>query len=199
MVLGSMGDAGLKTTHDGKTVESSCGMPLLPGVIVSPLVGHRDDRGIFTEIFRQHNFPELQFCQWNMVASVPNVLRGVHVHHSHADYLILASGRCIYGLYDCRKGSPTEGRSYQLEAHGESPYGLVIPPGVAHGFYFLEPSVHVYAVTSYWDPKDELGCRFDDVGLGIKWPNSNPLLSERDRNLPPLAELLRSAPIEFGL
>jgi dTDP-4-dehydrorhamnose 3,5-epimerase len=79
-----------------------------------------------------------------------------------------------------------------IEADGEELQALVIPPGVAHGFYFPRPSLHAYAVSHYWNPLDELGCRFDDPELGITWPDPNPTLSERDKTLPPLAVLLRS-------
>jgi dTDP-4-dehydrorhamnose 3,5-epimerase len=70
-----------------------------------------------------------------------------------------------------------------------APAALVIPVGVAHGFYFHEPSIHVYAVSHEFDPLDELGCRWDDPDLDIAWPCTKPRISVRDRNLGSLREL----------
>jgi dTDP-4-dehydrorhamnose 3,5-epimerase len=67
---------------------------------------------------------------------------------------------------------------------------ILIPHGVAHGFYFSEPATHIYSVTHYWDPDDELGCHWSDPELGIPFPCANPRLSERDAGLPSLRELL---------
>jgi dTDP-4-dehydrorhamnose 3,5-epimerase len=69
------------------------------------------------------------------------------------------------------------------------PAGLTIPPGVAHGFYFHEDSIHVYAVSHEWDTADGLGCRWDDPALAISWPCPQPAISERDLRLGPLRAL----------
>ncbi len=159
-------------------------MMLPDGVRLRPLVPHADDRGVFTELHRLEWDTGVEPVQWNAVRSEPGVLRGVHVHPRHDDYLVLLSGRATIGLADLREGSPTSGTAVCVEMDGEAPAGLSIPWGVAHGFLFHEPSVHVYAVTHYWDLADELGCRWDDPDLGIPWPACDPLLSPRDAGLP---------------
>ncbi|MCK6457836.1 MAG: dTDP-4-dehydrorhamnose 3,5-epimerase family protein [Phycisphaerae bacterium] len=171
------------------------GTATLPdGVRLLPLQMNADPRGVFTEVFRQQWAPEFQPIQWNFVRSEANVLRGVHVHVRHSDYLVVLAGRARIGLVDLRPGSPTEGLRAELEVHGEGLQSLCIPPGVAHGFYFHEPALHLYAVTHYWDPCDELGCRFDDLQLGLSWPTRSPLLSPRDERLPPLTALRGQVP-----
>ena len=62
--------------------------------------------------------------------------------------------------------------------------------GVAHGFYFYEPSLHVYAVTEYWDPNDELSCHWADPDLGIPWPVQSAKVSQRDEESQSLQALL---------
>ena len=47
---------------------------------------------------------------------------------------------------------------------------LLIPHGVAHGFYFAEPSLHLYGVTKYWDVGDELACHWADPGWRFPGP-----------------------------
>jgi dTDP-4-dehydrorhamnose 3,5-epimerase len=168
------------------------------GVELLRLATHTDDRGDFTELFRESWVAPDRFLQWNAVNSEARALRGVHVHVRHSDYLTVMRGRVLFGLKDLRVDSPTLGMVSMLEVAAGDGSALRIPPGVAHGFYFLEASLHVYAVSHYWDLDDELGCRFDDPGLGMPWPDLHPLLSERDQHLPSLAalssELLKHRP-----
>jgi dTDP-4-dehydrorhamnose 3,5-epimerase len=149
-----------------------------------------DERGEFTEMFRATWAPDVEPCQWNIVRSRPSVLRGVHVHFKHADYLTITAGHGLIGLVDLRPESPTYRSRGFIEMRGDRLNALIIPVGVAHGFYFFEASMHCYAVTEYWDMDDELGCRFDDPDLGLHWPNPAPLLSPRDRELPPLRDIM---------
>jgi dTDP-4-dehydrorhamnose 3,5-epimerase len=163
---------------------------MLPaGVLHRPLEPRGDERGVFTELFRESWPLGVEPRQWNAVRSVANVLRGVHAHWRHADYLTVVAGHATIGLHDLREDSPTEGLAATVELRAEQPAGLVLPPGVAHGFYFHGPSVHVYAVDHEWDPDDELGCRWDDADLGIDWSCERPLISPRDAALGDLSKL----------
>lgn len=157
---------------------------------VRALTTHVDDRGGFTELFRDEWATGVSPVQWNAVRSAAGVLRGVHCHPLHADALTVPAGRMRLGLSDLRRESPTSGLACVLELRAEAMALVTIPPGVAHGFYFPEPSLHIYAVDRTWDPADELGCRWDDLGLGIDWgPIGQPLLSPRDAQLSSLAVL----------
>ena len=54
---------------------------MLPqGVLRSPLAPQVDERGVFTELFRDSWPLEVEPIQWNAVSSVANALRGVHAH-----------------------------------------------------------------------------------------------------------------------
>jgi dTDP-4-dehydrorhamnose 3,5-epimerase len=164
---------------------------LLPdGTLLRPLDANADDRGVFTELYRASWDERAAPVQWNAVRSEANVLRGVHVHIRHDDYLTVPHGRALVGLRDLRRGSETEGVSALVELTGERPAALMIPHGVAHGFYFPETSLHIYGVTEYWDPSDELGCHWADEQLGIPWPVEAPRLSERDAASQSLQALL---------
>lgn len=155
-----------------------------------PLTMRADPRGVFTEVFRANWGSEVQPVQWNVVSSQAHVLRGVHVHLRHWDYLLPLSGYLQLGLCDLRPTSPTFRSATLLDLRDEELTAVEIPPGVAHGFYFLCPSLHLYAVSHYWDPADELGCRWDDPGLGIPWPAAKPVLSTRDEEAGSLDALL---------
>ena len=165
-------------------------MSLPADVRITPLVSHEDERGDFSEIHRlEWETTVAPPVQWNAVHSAAGVLRGVHVHPRHDDYLIIFEGSATIGLADLREESPTFGAAACVVAGRENRVGIAIPHGVAHGFLFHAPSLHIYAVSHYWDPADEQGCRWDDRELGIDWPEVEPLLSPRDAALPPLAEL----------
>jgi dTDP-4-dehydrorhamnose 3,5-epimerase len=159
------------------------------GVTLFELEPHADSRGAFTELFRESWDTGVTPVQWNVVSSERNVLRGVHAHWRHLDYLSVVSGKATVGLHDLREGSPTEGLGTAVELASGTPAALVIPAGVAHGFYFSAPSLHVYSVSHEWDPSDELGCRWDDPGLDIPWPCTEPVVSERDERLGTLRAL----------
>lgn len=150
------------------------------GVAIKDLVPHADDRGVFTEVHRDAWLTGDRPVQWNAVRSKANVLRGVHVHRHHADQIVVIDGMMLLGLHDVRPDSPTRGQSIVIELTGHAPRAVTIPPGVTHGFFFPEPSLHIYAVSHYFNPEDELGCRFDSHELGLKWSVASPLLSKRD-------------------
>lgn len=149
-------------------------------VAIYPLQPHADARGRFTEIFRESWETGSSKVQWNCVQSHPGVLRGVHVHAIHSDYLLVAAGKMILGLHDIRTTSPTFRQSEMIVCDAASPMAIAIPPGVCHGFYFPVESIHIYAVSEYWNQEDELGCHFGCAELGLIWPDSAPRLSERD-------------------
>lgn len=171
---------------------------LLPdGVSLRPLVLNRDDRGALAEMFRGSWPGAIEAVQWNMVRTDAGVLRGVHVHPRHDDYLVVLEGHVSVGLCDLRSDGPSADVAAVVELTGVEPAAITIPPGVAHGFYFHTPALHVYATTHYWDPADELGCHWSDPELGIEWPTTEALISERDAELPPLSDLrplLEAAP-----
>lgn len=161
------------------------------GAAVRALTMHADDRGVFTEVFRREWPTGVDPIQWNIVRSEPGVLRGVHVHVRHADYLLIVDGRATVGLRDLRTASPTFGLTTMLDLDASRLEALTIPPGVAHGFCFPVAAAHLYSVSHYWDTADELGCCWHDAGLEMTWPVDEPHVSPRDRDAHPLADLMR--------
>lgn len=152
------------------------------GVEIVPLEPYPDERGTFVEFFREEWGVGPVPIQWNVVRSQAEVLRGVHVHHTHHDFLTVAAGTLLLGLHDLRPDSATHGVSCFVTLTGDEPQAAAIPPGVCHGFYYPEPTVHVYGVSEYWNPADELGCRWDAPELGLDWPTTAPTLSAKDRD-----------------
>ncbi len=92
---------------------------------------------------------------------------------------------------DIRLDSPTFRKWVAVELSDEPPRLLWIPPGFAHGFQVLSDEAWVlYKTTEEYAPDLDRVIRFDDPELGIPWPLSDPILSEKDKNAPLLKEVL---------
>lgn len=149
------------------------------------LTQHADNRGVLAEIYRADWTPSDPFLQWNLVQSNGNVLRGVHVHPRHCDYLLVLSGSMLLGLHDLRPDDPALRKSTMIRLSGDTPTTAYIPAGVCHGFWFEGPTTYLYGLSTGWSMTEEHGCRYDDPALGLDWPVQDPLLSPCDL-APPL-------------
>jgi dTDP-4-dehydrorhamnose 3,5-epimerase len=183
----------------------------VPGVRFGRVVRHEDERGSFRELWRGstigHLDPsdagaaadsEVRFVQCNLSTSAPGVLRGLHYHRRQLDYWVVSTGRAFVALVDVRPVLDGEGPAHVETRELAADDWVVIPAGVAHGFLALERLEVVYLVTNEFDGADELGFAWDDPEVGVPWPvlsvtsDGRPILSERDRSNPPLAELVRT-------
>ena len=159
-----------------------------------------DERGYFSEIYRQNAFAEhageVEFVQDNQSFSVrPGTLRGVHFQTGPAvqgKLVRCLAGRLMDVAVDLRQGSATFGRWISVILSPEQCNQLWVPVGFGHGFCSLEPNTIVsYRVTSYYSPEHDKGVAWDDPDMGIDWPAvADPkTLSAKDRQQPRLAEL----------
>jgi dTDP-4-dehydrorhamnose 3,5-epimerase len=170
----------------------------LAGVRYGAVARHADDRGAFRELWRASAFGDAdgQFVQANLSTSAGGVLRGLHCHRRQLDYWIVASGRAFVALVDVRPAVHGDGPAVVETRELHADEWVVIPTGVAHGFLALEPLEMLYLVTNEYDGSDELGFAWDDPAVDVPWPvveatpDGRPILSERDRSNPPLAELV---------
>lgn len=162
----------------------------IDGVTFKELRNLHDDRGVLTEVFREE-WHSIRPVQWNVVTSEANVIRGLHAHTVHTDVLTVISGSLVLGLVDLRPQSATQGNTAVVRMRPLKT-SVLIPIGVGHLFCFDEVTTFAYGVTDYWNPEDELGCRWDDPELDFVLPVSDPMLSERDRNAGSLHDLKSS-------
>jgi dTDP-4-dehydrorhamnose 3,5-epimerase len=169
-------------------------------VLVEPAV-HRDDRGFFTETFRADDFEQLgvdvEFVQENHSRSVRGTVRALHFQLEPGQgKLVRAARGSVYDVaVDLRRDSPTFGHYEAFELSDENCQELFVPVGFAHGFCVTSDVADVtYKVTSYYDGAQERGIDWDDPEIGIEWPVADPIVSERDRSNPRLAEVADELP-----
>jgi len=170
----------------------------LPGVLIIEPQVFEDNRGFFFESYNAREFArhgiEDVFVQDNHSRSVRHTLRGLHYQAppGQAKLVRVVSGEVFDVAVDVRWGSPTFGRWVSVILSAENKRQLYIPAGFAHGFCVTSESADfLYKVTSYYSPPDERGIAWDDPDLAIPWPTTQPILSERDKHHPRLAEAPR--------
>ena len=168
----------------------------IPDVVSIEWTSYLDVRGSFAEIYRQSEFEAHgirgPFVQDNRSRSVRGVLRGLHYQKppaAQAKLVTVLRGEIFDVAVDIRRGSPTYGRWVGTVLSEEDGRMLYIPEGFAHGFCVLSEVADVlYKVTAEYAPELERGIRWDDPDIGIRWPISDPILSEKDASLPFLRE-----------
>jgi dTDP-4-dehydrorhamnose 3,5-epimerase len=165
-------------------------------LLIEPRV-FRDDRGFFSERFREDKLAELgiheKFVQDNHSRSAPRVLRGLHfqTNPKQGKLVSVARGRIWDVAVDLRKESATYGKHYGVELNDTNCQSLWVPYGFAHGFCVLgeEDADVFYKVTGVYNAASEGGLRWDDPVVAVKWPLANPLISSRDTALPGFKEI----------
>ena len=160
------------------------------GVQFLPLKSYADPRGELTVLFNQQWKLPFQMAQLNVVKAKKNSFRGLHVHTDNHDYLYVLNGTLILGLKDVRHKSSTFLHASLHELTTANPQICLITPGVAHGFYFPEDTLYCYGLSTPWDPDEKLGMHWNSPNLGIDFPMTSPLLSERDAKAGSLCDLL---------
>jgi dTDP-4-dehydrorhamnose 3,5-epimerase len=167
----------------------------IPGVLVFEPAVLRDGRGMFLEMFnRAHSEAGLPgtFVQDNLSRSTRGVLRGLHFQNPNAQgkLVTVLAGAVLDVAVDVRRGSPTFGRHVAVELTDENRRQLFVPRGFAHGFQVLsETADFFYKCDAWYSRADEWAIRYDDPAIGIRWPIADPVLSERDRAAPLLADV----------
>jgi dTDP-4-dehydrorhamnose 3,5-epimerase len=174
----------------------------LPGVVIIEPDVYRDRRGFFLETYHAEKYQEAGipglFIQDNHSHSVRGTVRGLHAQRRRPQGKLIRvlQGEIFDVAVDIRRGSPTFRRWVARTLSAENFQQMYVPPGFAHGFCVLSKTADVaYKCTALYDPGDEFGVLWNDPEIGIPWPVREPLLSEKDRTAPALAELMDVLPV----
>jgi dTDP-4-dehydrorhamnose 3,5-epimerase len=170
----------------------------LPGVWIIDLEPKEDERGFLARTFCENEFAEHglhgRWPQCNLTLTRNrSTIRGMHYQAEPKPEikLIRCSAGAVYDvLVDVRRDSPTFGKWESFELTAMNRRTLYVPGGIAHGFQCLADNSELfYQMSEFYYPELARGVRWNDPAIGIKWLLGDPLVSERDRNLPRLADL----------
>jgi dTDP-4-dehydrorhamnose 3,5-epimerase len=115
-------------------------------------------------------------------------LRGMHYQvEPFAETKVV---RCTRGslydvIVDLRPDSPSFTGSFAVVLTAENRKAVYVPAGFAHGFQTLEDEAEVaYQISEFFSPGHARGVRWDDPAFGIRWPEDDRTIADRDRSYP---------------
>jgi len=153
---------------------------------ISTEVKH-DKRGSLFRIFDaqlQDIFPEV--IQASVVTNIHRLtLRGMHFQeapHGERKVVLVTKGEIFDVIVNVNPLSTSYLRSFQYHLSSDGPIqGIVIPSNYAHGYLTLTPDSQItYLMDKAYSEAHAKGIRWDDPRLGIDWPESPQIISERD-------------------
>jgi len=120
--------------------------------------------------------------------AVKGTLRGLHYHDAafpQARVIRCMAGAAFVAAVDLRSSSPTFLKAFTTSLDAEGQAGIYVPPGVALGYQTLADRTMIhYQMPEFYDPQFERGVRWNDPAFGIRWPDQQPLLNDRDATYP---------------
>lgn len=161
-----------------------------------------DVRGRLVKVFHEQAFAaqglETAFAEEYYSVSCKNVVRGLHFQLPPVDHVKMVycvEGEVLDVVVDLRNGSPTFGKFELFELSSAKANSLYIPKGMAHGFCVRSArAIMVYKVSTVYSPAHDAGVLWNSVG--IPWPTTEPVLSERDAAFPRFDEFI--SPFRYG-
>jgi dTDP-4-dehydrorhamnose 3,5-epimerase len=168
-----------------------------------------DMRGYFTEHYRRSDFikqtgfefmKDIVFVQCNESFSKKSTIRGLHFQwNPYMGKLVRTLfGRMIDIVLDIRKGSPTFGKAllYDMPTRPSDQWQewIWVPPGFAHGNFFLEETMIEYFCSGEHSPNCEAGISplTDDIDWSLcdrtlkqlfdDTASKTQLMTDKDRN-----------------
>jgi dTDP-4-dehydrorhamnose 3,5-epimerase len=162
----------------------------IPDIILIEPEVFGDQRGFFTETYRQDKFRAAgifaNFVQDNHSGSRQGTLRGLHyqIQQPQGKLVRVVAGEVFDVAVDIRRSSPSFGKWEAVRLSAEDRRQIWIPVGFAHGIYVLSEWAELaYKATDYYAPEWERTIQWNDPEIGIEWPlleGQSPLLSRKD-------------------
>ena len=147
-------------------------------------ISFKDNRGYFKELLKEKDFKK-KFPFLVMSFSKKNVIRGLHLQtkNSQGKFVSVIKGEILDVVVDLRKNSKTFGMHISTIISEKNSKSIFIPPGFAHGFCTLSNENYVvYSCTKYREKKYEIGIKYNDKDLNIRWPIKSAIISKKDKN-----------------
>jgi len=162
----------------------------LKGAYIIELEKREDDRGFFARAWCIKEFEEhgltTNLVQANIAFNKSaGTLRGLH--YQDPPYGEIKLVRCTRGslydvMVDLRPGSSTYRQWIGVELTSDNHRMVYVPEGFAHGYLTLQDNTEVfYQVSQFYFPDFERGLRYDDPEIGIDWPITVKIISDKDK------------------
>jgi len=165
----------------------------LKGAFIIDIQELGDERGFFARAWCKREMQEhglsADLAQANVSLSTKKgTMRGMHYQispHEESKLIRCTRGSLYDVIVDLREDSPTFKEWIGVELTADNHRMLFVPEGFAHGFVTLEDDTEAYyLVTEFYTPGAEQGLRYNDPNLGIEWPVTVTVISEKDASWP---------------
>jgi dTDP-4-dehydrorhamnose 3,5-epimerase len=169
----------------------------LKGAYIVDLEKREDRRGFFARTWDSSEFEERGLIAKAVQQSMSfNNTRGTirGLHYQKAPYQETKLVRCTRGgifdvIIDLRPASPTFKEWLGIELTARNYRMLYVPKDFAHGLQTLEEETEVtYLISEAYHPEAEMGIRYNDPAIGVKWPLPVAMVSEKDANRPDFSQ-----------
>jgi|WetSurMetagenome_2_1015567.scaffolds.fasta_scaffold129910_2 dTDP-4-dehydrorhamnose 3,5-epimerase len=168
----------------------------IEGVYLLRPAPYMDKRGCFVKVFSHKDFDGIGLnfscAELFYSSSFKDVIRGFHYQEppfALEKVVWVTHGEIVDVVLDLRKRSLTYNQCFVTHLSEENRAVLYIPQGVAHAFGVLSDWATVlYASSQVFSPEHDAGVHWNSTHF--RWPIINPIISERDQNLPPLDQFV---------
>lgn len=169
----------------------------IEGLYTITLNPFQDLRGELLKPFHLKNYVEgisndvnLKIQEVWFTKSKKDVIRAMHLQvgaFACEKIVAIIQGKVHDVILDIRENSPTYGKYFDIILDEQTPQALYIPVGCAHGYKVLtDNSIVMYMATQLHVANDDVGIRYNS--FGFDWKIENPIVSEKDKNLPLFGE-----------
>jgi dTDP-4-dehydrorhamnose 3,5-epimerase len=161
----------------------------LRGLYLVEMERREDERGFFARAWCRDEFEahglDGRLVQCNVSFNHRRgTLRGMHYQaepYPEAKLVRCTQGAIYDVAIDLRPTAPTFRQWVSVELTAANRRMLYIPAGFAHGFQTLVGDSEVfYQMSEFYHPELARGVRWNDPAFAIRWPLTDPFLSERD-------------------
>jgi dTDP-4-dehydrorhamnose 3,5-epimerase len=160
----------------------------LEGVFYWESTKQSDIRGIFHKILPpkiSDNLGNFNLKDAFISHSKRKVVRGMHLQvdeFAGGRIIHLVNGEINDVLVDLRSESITKGKVISKMLSPKGLDTLFVPANVAHGFEALTDASILYLSERIYESSKDTG--FNPITFDYEWQTKNPIISERDLNLP---------------
>ncbi len=161
----------------------------IAGVYRIELAPHVDDRGYFVRtydraLFEQYGLHREWVQESHSFSASKYTIRGLHLQlppHAETKLVYVSQGEVWMVVVDVRSGSSTFGKWDSCILSAENHGILYVPSGCALGMCTLmDKSSLLYKMDAPYIPETAVTICWNDDKLGIEWPTTDPIISEKD-------------------